>query len=91
MKKALLVIGASLIMLPALKADVVIEGYGIITSTSESGIKFFCKNAHQDCIRIAGPTCTVNFEDGHQETYVIDGYEITSVTEEGTEVIIYRH
>jgi hypothetical protein len=91
MKKTILFISAFLLMIPALKADIVIEGRGsIVNSPSDGKLEFVCKNAHMDCIRISGPTCIVNFEDGHQETYFIDGYEIVSVTEEGTDVIIYR-
>ena len=92
MKKAILILASFFSMLPVLKADVVIEGLAI-WSHDEDGHTYLvsCKLKHTDCIRIVSSTAVINFEDGHQETiFNIDGYEILSETETGTDVVIYH-
>ena len=90
MKKTILILASFLLMLPALKADVVIEGIGMWMVDGDGKAYIECRLAHRDCVRIVSSTAVINFEDGHQETiFNIDGYEILYETETATDVVIY--
>jgi hypothetical protein len=70
-------------------ADIIVEGRAVSATHADGNTYITCKKRNSECIRIVSGSAIVSFDNGLQQMYSIDGYDILQETDNGTKVVLY--